>query len=86
MLQNFTALVAVNNTPVVVLAGRAHAASWPCDSLPVNLDVCMYVCMQRKLVHNMFLIISYICISRLIELMRPAYSIQWPGKDTVFRY
>jgi len=33
-------LVAVNNTPVVALAGRAHAASsWPCDSLPVSLDL-----------------------------------------------
>jgi len=37
---NFTALVAVNNTPVVALAGRVHAASsWPCDSLPVSLDI-----------------------------------------------
>jgi len=39
VLGNFTALVTVNNTPVVTLAGRAHAASsWPCDSLPVSLD------------------------------------------------
>jgi len=39
VLGNFTALVAVNNTPVVVLPGYAHAASsWPCDSLPVSLD------------------------------------------------
>ena len=28
----------------------------------------------------------YICMFRLIELMRPAHSIQWPGKDTMFRY
>jgi len=36
---NFTALVPVNNTPVVTFAGRAHAASWPRDSLPVSLDI-----------------------------------------------
>jgi len=39
-LGNFTVLVPVNNTPVVVLAGHAHAASsWPRDSLPVSLDI-----------------------------------------------
>ena len=38
MLGNFTALVPVNNTPVVTLAGHAHAASWPHDSLSVSLD------------------------------------------------
>jgi len=31
-------LVAANNTPVVALAGRVHAASsWPCDLLLVSL-------------------------------------------------
>jgi len=39
VLGNFTALVAVNNTPVVASAEHVHAASsWPCDSLPVSLD------------------------------------------------
>jgi len=33
--------VAVNNTPAVVLAGRAHAvSSWFCSLLPVSLDHC----------------------------------------------
>jgi len=37
--RNFTVLVAINNTPVVVSAGCAHtASSWACDSLPVSLD------------------------------------------------
>jgi len=46
VLGNFTALVPVNNTPVVVLAGHAHtASSWPRNSLPVSLDACMHVCM-----------------------------------------
>jgi len=38
-LGNFTALVPVNNTPVVMLAGHVHAASsWPRNSLSVSLD------------------------------------------------
>jgi len=42
-LGNFTALVPVNNTPVVALAGRTHAASsWSRDSLPVSLDLLRY--------------------------------------------
>jgi len=32
-------LVTVNNTPVVALAGHAHVASLPCDSLPVSFDI-----------------------------------------------
>jgi len=37
-------LVAVNNTPVVTLAGHAHAASsWPCDSLLVSLDLAVFI-------------------------------------------
>jgi len=43
MLGNFTALVAVNNIPVVMSAGCVHAASsWPCNSLPVSLDIYTY--------------------------------------------
>jgi len=43
MLGNFTAFIAVNNTLVVVSAGCAHAASsWPCDSLPMSLDIYTY--------------------------------------------
>jgi len=39
VLGNFTALILVNNTPVVTLAGHVHAtSSWPRDSLPVSLD------------------------------------------------
>jgi len=39
VLGNSTVLVAVNNTPVVVLAERTHAASsWSCGSLSVSLD------------------------------------------------
>jgi len=38
-LGNFTALVPVNNTLVITLAGSTHAASsWPRNSLPVSLD------------------------------------------------
>ena len=61
MLGNFTALVAVNNTLVVMLAGRAHAASsWPCNSLLVSLDmhvgyisiyVSIYTCIYVALGH-----------------------------------
>jgi len=47
-------LVAVNNTLVVALAGRAHAASsWLCDSLPVSLDLVatqQYIFLHVKLV------------------------------------
>jgi len=40
-------LVAVNNIPVVALAGRAHAASsWPRDSLPVSLDIKFMIAMD----------------------------------------
>jgi len=47
VLGNFTALVAVNNTPVVALAGHAYAASsWPCDSLPVSLDIYVFESFQ----------------------------------------
>jgi len=39
VLGNFTALVAVNNTLVVVSAGHAYAAaSWLCNSVPVSID------------------------------------------------
>jgi len=47
-------LVAVNNTPVVVLAGCAlagHAhttSSWSCDSLQVSLDIYIYIYGNQK--------------------------------------
>jgi len=58
VLVNFTALVAVNNTLVVVLAGCAHAAaSWPCDSLLVSLDIVFYVCLVSCLLYIVYAII-----------------------------
>jgi len=51
VLVNFTALVPVNNTPVVCQLGAA--SSWPCDSLPVSLDV-LHNYALKMIVHILF--------------------------------
>jgi len=71
--KNFTALVAVNNTPVVALAGRVHAdSSWPCDSLPVSLDITLTallsvvkyitVMLRHTVKHACVHLLSYMCV------------------------
>jgi len=65
VLGNLTALVAVNNTPVVASAGRVHAAScWPYDSLPVSLvnmnhDYLPWVCRQNNITGVYLIIVVY---------------------------